>query len=247
MALLTFQASLRWKFVASGTRNLVPIAVKESLALLRTLESLADNLQNSRIDAFVDNKVLLSSWENQMSRSSVISDVLKSLFEFSYSRNLCLSLVYVPSKDSPADTLSRALSDLDCSLSSAAWKRIDTAFGQHTLDLMTIPCNVMSDRSGRPLRFFSPFPCAQAVGTNVFAQVFPPSENAYVFPPFVLIGPLFTLLSSQGCSFSIVVPDLRPRKFWWPIVERSASRAFKLGSKGDSAILLFPVKSGPSA
>ena len=59
----------------------LPIAVKESLALLRALESLAGKAHNARIDAFVDNKVLLASWENQLSRSQAISDGLKSLFE----------------------------------------------------------------------------------------------------------------------------------------------------------------------
>lgn len=46
----------------------LPIAVKESLALLRALESLAGRVRNARIDAFVDNKVLLASWESQLSR-----------------------------------------------------------------------------------------------------------------------------------------------------------------------------------
>ena len=224
----------------------LPIAVKESLALLRALESLAGRVRNARIDAFVDNKVLLASWENQLSRSQAISDVLKSLFEFSYARNLHLSLVYVPSKENPADGPSRVVSDLDCTLSPVAWQRVDSAFGPHTLDLMAIPCNVKCDRSGRPLRCFSPYPCLQAAGTNVFAQNIPPDENAFVFPPFVLIGPLVKFLSSQGCSFSIVVPDLRPRKFWWLLVERSASSAFKLGLKGDPSILLFPARSGTS-
>ena len=61
----------------------LPIAVKESLALLRALESLAGRVHNARIDAFVDKKVLLASWESKLSRSQCISDVLKSLFEFS--------------------------------------------------------------------------------------------------------------------------------------------------------------------
>ena len=46
----------------------LPTAVKESLALLRALESLAGRVRNARIDAFVDNKVLWASWESQLSR-----------------------------------------------------------------------------------------------------------------------------------------------------------------------------------
>jgi len=154
--------------------------------------------------------------------------------------------MYVPTKDNPADAPSRSLSDLDCSLSLAAWHQVDTTFGPHTIDLMALPFNVQADRAGRPLRFFARLPCPQAAGINVFAQDISPDENAYVFPLFVLIGPLLKYLSSQGCAFSIVVPDLCLRRFWWPLVQRSASSSFKLGSKGDSSILLFPAKSGLS-
>ena len=186
--------------------------MKETKALFNTLESLLSSTHNARIDAFVD-KSLLYSWERQVSKSSAISDILKDMFSFTMSRNLSLNLMYVLSKDNPADAPSQSLSDLDCSLSLAAWHQVDTAFGPHTIDLMALPFNVQADRAGRPLRFFAPLPCPQAAGINVFAQDISPDENAYVFPPFVLIGPLLKYLSSQGCAFSIVVPDLCPRKF----------------------------------
>ena len=138
------------------------------------------------------------------------------------------------------------VSDLDCTHSPIAWQRVNSAFSPHTLDLMAIPCNIKCDRSGHPLRFFSTYPCPKAAGTNVFAQNIPLDENAFVFLPFVFIGPLVKFLSSQGYPFSIVLPDLHPHKFWWPLVERSASSPFKLGSKGDPSILLFPTRSSPS-
>ena len=150
----------------------LPIAVKEAKALFNTLESLLSNTHNARIDAFVDNKSLLYSWERQVSKSSAISDILKDIFSFTMSRNLSLNLMYVPSKDNPADAPSRSLSDLDCSLSLAAWHQLDTASGPHTIDLMALPFNVQADRAGRPLRFFAPLPCPQAAGINVFAKIF---------------------------------------------------------------------------
>ena len=230
----------------SEATRCLPIAVKEAQALFNTLESLCSDTHNARIDAFVDNMALLHSWERQVSKSSAMSDILKDIFSFTLSRNLSLNLMYVPSKDNPPDAPSRSLSDLDCSLSPAAWLQVDKAFGPHTIDLMPLPFNVQNNRAGCPLRFFSPFPCTQAFGVNVFAQDISSDENAYVFPPFVLIGPLLKYLRSQLCTFSIVVPDLCPRKFWWPLVQRTASSSFKLGSKGDADILLFPAKSGPA-
>ena len=120
---------------------------------------------------------------------------------------------------------------------------MDSAFGPHTINMMALPLNMQVDRAGRPLRFFSLFLCAQPSGTNVFAQDISPDENKYVFPPFVLINQLLKFLCSQECAFSVLVPDLCPRKFWWPLVQSNAVGAFKLGTKGDTNSLLFPAGS----
>ncbi|KAK3706546.1 hypothetical protein QZH41_013035 [Actinostola sp. cb2023] len=238
--------SRRWLFkaAATGTKKRVrnPIAVKEALALLRTLESLSGDTSNARIDAFVDNKVLLDSWIKQTSRSPAITTVMKQLFSFTMSRNLALVMHLVPSRANLADDLSRVVSDLDCTLSLTTWRQIDVTFGPHSIDMMALPSNVRTDRAGRPLRFFSQLPCPESEGTNVFAQNIAEHENCYVFPPFSLIGPLLKHLQSQGCPVSIVVPDLTPRKYWWPLICRRASSSFMLGSKGTSNVLLFPAK-----
>ena len=223
-----------------------PAIESRGLWLFNALESLLFNTNNVRIDTFVDNKALLHSSGRQVSKSSSIYDILKDIFSFTMSRRSSLNLMYVPSKVNPVDAPSRYLSDLDCSLSPIPWHQVDTAFGPQTIDLMALPFNVQADRASRPLRFFAPLPCAQALGINVFAQDISSDENAYVFPPFVLIGPLLKYLRSQQCTFSIVVPDLWPRKFWWPLVQQSASSSFKLGSKGDASIFLFPTQSGPT-
>ena len=182
--------------------------------------------------------------KKQISKSPIISDTLKDLFLFTMAHNLSLSLHYVPPHLNPADQSSRVLSDLDCTLSQDRWKRIDTTFSPHTIDLMALPFNVRHNRSGNSLPFFSPFPCPQSAGTNAFAQSIARQENAYVFPPFLLIGPLFRFLES--CTFTIIVPDISPRRYWWPLVFCRASCAYKLASKGDNNVLLFPTKSGSS-
>ena len=166
---------------------------------------------------FVDNKALVSTWESQVSKSPEVSDVMKSIFQFSLSRNLSLSLQYVPSRSNPADSPSRTLSDLDAALDIRPWNLVESTFGPHTIALMALPSNVKLDRSGRPLKFFSPFPCVQAQGTNVFSQVLSSSENAFVFPPFTLISPLLKYLASQPCPFTMIAPDVSAWKYWWPL------------------------------
>ena len=145
-----------------------PIIVTEIQALRLTLENLLHRSENTRMDVFVDNKALVSSWENHVSKSPEVSAVMKSIFQSSLNRNLSLSLQYVPSQSNPADSPSRTLSDLDASLGIVPWNLVDSTFGSHTIDLMALLSNVKLDRFGRPLKFFSPFPCVQAQGTNVF-------------------------------------------------------------------------------
>lgn len=45
----------------------------------------------------------------------------------------------------------------------------------------------------------------------------------------------------------MVVPDVSPRKYWWPLLWRQAVASFKLARKGDNSILLFPAKTGLAA
>ena len=74
-----------------------PIIVKEFQALRLTLGNILHRSENTRVDVFVHNKALVSSWESQVSKSPEVSDVMKSIFQFSLIRNLSLSLQYVRS------------------------------------------------------------------------------------------------------------------------------------------------------
>ena len=166
-----------------------------------------------------------------MSKCADTTATFKEIFEFCISRNVALSLMFVPSSGNLADHPS----DLDSTLNPDAWSQVERAFGPHSVDLMALPSNVMFDPSGHPLRFFSPTPCKEAAGTNIFAQSIATQGNAYVVPPFVLVGPLLRFLLSQDCAFTIVTPDLRPRKYWWPILDRAAAASFILGRKGNQS------------
>ena len=120
----------------------LPIAAKETQALLNTVEGLLSSTQNASVDAFVDNKVLLACWEKQVSRSRLSQKSLKILFFFTMARNLCLTSFYASSKDNPADAPSRVLCEIDCSLSDASWRVVDGTFGPHSVDFMALPSNV---------------------------------------------------------------------------------------------------------
>ena len=154
------------------TERKLPIVVKESLAHLRTLENLLHTHSSARIDEFVDNKSLLACWDKQVSKSPVISSVMKSIFQFVFKRNILLNLHYLPSRENQGDSPSRTLSDLDCSLAKDAWKCVETVFGPHSINLKALPENMRHDCSGRPLRFFSCFPCFQALGQTFLSSTY---------------------------------------------------------------------------
>lgn len=163
-----------------------------------------------------------------------------------------MKLSHVPSAANIADPASRSLSLADAKLSADIWSQIQTAFGgntDHTVDLMTLPSNVMHDSSGKPLSFFSPHPTPGCLGVNIFSQL--PHRhplhvfaNPYVFPPICLIPNILRFLRNITVAFSIVVPDVQPRRFWWPILTNIASASFCFGRKGQTGIVLPPSRRG---
>ena len=138
---------------------------------------------------------------------------------------------------------SRFSSDIDCSLSDNAWSLVETLFGPLSFDMTAIPSNVKKSKNDEKLRFFSPHPGAESAGVNVFSQNLLPNENYYIFPPFVLIGSLINFFKSHTIRVTLIAPDLSPRKFWWPLLNSLSVAKVKIGSKGDSNVLIFPSKS----
>lgn len=218
----------------------LPIAIREALALYRTLLSFSNKVENCYVDAYVDNKNLLHFWNNQGGKNISLTRVIKDLFNLCLKLNSSLNLYYMPSSEIAADAPSRVVSDLDCTLSSRAWNVLEKTYGPHDIDLMAIPSNVKCGTNGAPLKFFSPYPCPQSSGVNIFAQEIRSDDNCYVFPPFVLIGPLLKFLRASQVRVTLVVPDISPRKYWWPVVSSLAVDSVVLGKKNQSDVLLFP-------
>eukprot|EP00794_Sanderia_malayensis_P015556 gene15556-biopygen13268 len=191
-----------------------PIAVREAKALYNTLSTFSSKIFNAHVDAYIDSTNLLQFWNNEGGKNFSLNMEIKNLFELTMQLNTTWELHYVPSQAQAADTPSRFRSDIDCCLSDATWRQVDSVFGPHTFDLMAIPSNVRHDRSGRALKFFSPVPCPSAEGLNIFAQALDPSETYYVFPPFVLIGALLRFLKGSGCLVTMTGAQI-PR-LWKP-------------------------------
>ena len=221
-----------------------PIMVKEALALLNALSAVAPSLVNSRVDARTDNSALLHVWANQGGKHSLVNAIIKSIFQLTLRHNISLTRCHSPSKGKLADAPSRVLSAADCMLANCFWVSLEVRWGPHSVDLMALDSNVHNGGDGKPLRHFSPWPTPGSDGVNIFAQYLSPSINAYVFPPIPLIGPVLRFLKSSGCRFTLVVPDLFPRRFWWPLVNSQALDKIRLGSVSQVDVLLFPSRAG---
>ena len=152
-----------------------------------------------------------------------------------------------PSSENIADAPFRALTDIGCSLSEEAWARVQAWFGPNTFDLMTLNSNCRRGRDGSLLTHYSPWPTPYSLGVNVFAQPIPIEHNAYVFPPFVLVGLLLRYFFDQRqCfAFTVIVPRLHPHRYWWAILQAMVVDSFLLGRKGDPAELLLPSCTSP--
>ena len=216
------------------------IAVKEVKALHNTLLTFNNYLSNARVDAYVDNQNLIAAWNNEGGKNSQLNDEIKGIFRMCLDLDISLQLVYTPTNLMEADAPSRFRADIDCRLSEDTWAMVDRRYGPHDVDLMATPSNVRTHRNGHQLRFFSPVPCPGSDGVNVFAQSFSATENYYVFPPFVLIGPLIRFFGTFKMQLTLVSPDVSPKKYWWPLLISSSVDSILIGRKGQPGIIWFP-------
>ena len=160
--------------------------------------------------------------------------------------NFSLDVHYVPSSKNPADFPSRKVSDMDCMVSERAWGQIERLFGPHTFDLMSLDSNCRHDGTSQCLPRFTHCATPFSSGINVFAQSLPSDHNLYVFPPFVLIAPLLKCIFEQDFhgAFTIIIPDLKPRRFWWALLQSLAIDRVFLARTNECGVLLFPSQVG---
>ena len=219
----------------------------EARALQHSLLAFRDHIRESRVDVHTDSLTLKTALEDFGCESSSVNVSVKEILQCSRQLNFAVNVRFVPSRDIPADIPSRVCSGLDYMLFEEAWGLVERSFGPHSLDLMSLDNNCQRDRSGRLLPHFSPWPTPASQGINAFAQPMPLGHNIYVFPLFVLVRPLLMYFGDQDFrgAFTLVVPDLRPRRFWWALLRAVAVDRLMLGRKGDGTVLLFPSRSAP--
>ena len=221
------------------------ICVKEGLAAFFCLQSVRQHLFDRRVDVFVDNEGLVKAWEGLRSRSAELVEVLKSLFLFCVDSRLTLKLIWISTKENPADAPSRVLDRSDSMLSDSLRALLWRVYGPFSFDLMALPSNVFRDPAGRPLPFYSRSPLFSASGTNVFAQP-APAGRAYVFPPFSVIVPLIRLFMEQGVKDVVMVLPVWPGRpaSWRHLLLPFIQDELVLSAPGGIGVLRYPSSAG---
>jgi hypothetical protein len=125
-------------------------------------------------------------WEKQGGRDVRFNKNVKDILVFTEQKHVDLKLHLILSCDNVADKPSRSLSLQDCQLSEASWRKIQSTFSPHSVDLMVLDSNVMVDEKGEKLRYFSQGSSPLSSGENTFSQDLSLEENPYVFPLFCL-------------------------------------------------------------
>ena len=124
------------------------------------------------------------------------------------------------------------------------------ALGAVPCDLMALDSNALKGFDGRSLPHFTPRPSPESSGVNVLAQNLPGEvaflDSPYVFPPPrpAFVGPVLRHLERHHRSCTMVVLDLYPRKYWWPLIQKYSTKSCRLAHRGDHNALLKPSTSG---
>ena len=234
-----------------GVERSWDIATKEAFALDRMLLSHRDSLRDSRVDVYIDNQAVIHAWNNQGGRGAMLNNALKKIFFTTVDLNVALRLIYVSTVDNLADSPSRRLSYSDSRLSLDVWHIVQREFGGshgHTFDLMALDSNAMRDTTGHILPHFTPWFSPHSAGVNFFSQDLSLyaslMQRPYVFPPISLTGPVLSFLAGSAQACTVIVFDIYPRKYWWPLLQCKSQKALKLAPRGSTRALLVPFKDG---
>ena len=224
------------------------IHIKEGKAVVNGLTALSTHIKGTTVDVLCDNQAFVRAWNSEGSRDRDLTSIVKQVFSLQNELNCDITLTYVNTKDNLADLPSRVLSAADCSLSKTLWDTVDSHFGPHTWDLMSLDSNVAKGADNKPLPHFTPFPTPLSSGVNVLAQTLTEKHNYYCFPPFVMIPVILRFLmyaqSDLHLTFTIIVPKQHPVPTWWPVICSACTSKIQLARTGDTNCLRVPSKKG---
>lgn len=176
-----------------------------------------------------DSRVVMHVVNNGSSRSAAVMRELRRLREVCEALGVNLRAEYLPSAlNLYAESLSRATDSTDWSLSDASFRRMDAAYGPHTIDLCATAENT------KCARFFSKQASPGSAGVDALLQDWR-RENGWCNPPFNMLMPVVHKIIQQDASVTLVAP-VWGAQAWWHLAVRHCSH-----------YLLLPAADGVSS
>eukprot|EP00170_Pyropia_yezoensis_P007380 contig_30246_g7403 len=163
-----------------------------------------------------DSRVVMLVVNIRRSRSTAVMRELRRLREVCEALGVMLRAEYLPrALNLSADSLSRATDSTDRSLRDATFRRLDAAYGPHTIDLCATAENA------KCARFCSKQASPGSTGVDALLRDWR-RENGWCNPQFKLLLPVVRKIIQQDASVTLVAP-VWPAKAWWHLAARHCS------------------------
>jgi len=186
------------------------IMVRETAGVRLGLREFLPHVKGKVVEVVVDNSATFYGTKNWVSRSPELMGQLRKIFNLCDGGEVTIIPRLVKSAANPADSLSRFQRDAEWQLSKRGFGLVDALYGPHSIDLFA------SDANAQLPRFYSMLGGGRAAGENALLQSWE-GENAYVAPPWKLIGAVlnkFDSCSSLACT--LLIPDFPGAKWYAP-------------------------------
>ncbi len=178
--------------------------VRESMAVLLTLQSFLPRIKGQCIQVLSDNVSTVANINFQGGPSAELTRVAKAIWDLSLQNDISISAKHIAgSKNQTADYLSRVVSCHDYRLHKGVFQFVDHMWGPHSVD------RCASFLTRQLPRYNSLYADPESEGIDCLAQQNWTTENNFVCPPFRLIPKILRVLQAQRARATLVAP-------WWP-------------------------------
>jgi len=186
----------------SPARRCLHINIHEMAAVRLAILSFVEHLrpEGTVVRLMMDSLVSVHVINNGTSKSDAMMDELRRLQRVCSRFGVHVRASHLPSAvNHVADKLSRARDSTDWSLSDRAFRRLETMYGPHSVDLFATSLN---HKCGR---FYSATADPGTAGVNAMQQSWR-GENCWCNPPFQLIASVLDKILRQGAAATLIAP-----------------------------------------
>ncbi len=206
----SFQASGAW----TESERQLSINCLELLAVTRALQTDTSRWRDKAVMVATDNTTAVAYINHQGgTRSMFLMDLTYDLYDLTLSLGVTLRARHIPGRlNRTADLLSRSsqIVNTEWTLCSKVASQLWKVWGRPHLDLMATSLTTQLPT------FVSPYPDPQAYAVDAMSCSWE-GMDAYVFPPWAMIGEVLNRALHQSCVLTLVVPRW-PNRAWFPLL-----------------------------